>query len=465
MRCSSESLREDIDLSFKEGPMRRNLIFLSLLLFIFVTLIPWVQAQTKEVVIVTSFPKELFETYKKAFEAKYPGVTVVVQQKPTTQGVTYIRETASKPEADLMWASAVDAFQVLKKDQLLTKYDLPREISAKIPAKVGTFPVHDPDGYFFGFALSGYGMMWNKPYLQTHKLKPPKEWTDLTDPSYYGHLAISAPSRSGTTHLTVESILQAYGWEKGWALLLNMGGNMAVVTERSFGVPEGVNNGQYGIGIVIDFFGLSAIASGFPVDFAYPSLTPIVPANIGLVKGGPNPENAKRFVNYLLSEEGQMLLFKAEIGRLPVIPELYSKAPAGYPNPFKMKLGGLEFNSELSSLRYGVVNPLFDQIITFRLNELKEAWGAIYRAEKAIEEAKKKGKDVSKASEMVAEARSLATRVPVSEAKAKDKEFNKAFKGKEKTEIRAKLETEWDTTAKANYAKAKELANRAISML
>ncbi len=434
-------------------------------LILFVSAASMVGAQTKEVVVVTSFPKELFEAYKKAFEAKFPGVTVVVQQKPTTQGVTYIRETASKPDADIMWASAVDAFQVLKTDKLLAKHDLPKEIASKIPAKVGTFPVHDPDSFFFGFALSGYGMMWNKPYLQAHKLKSPKEWTDLIDSSYFGHLSISAPSRSGTTHLTVESILQAYGWEKGWALLLNMGGNMAVVTERSFGVPEGVNNGQYGIGIVIDFFGLSAIASGFPVDFAYPSLTPIVPANVGIVKGGPNSENAKRFVNYLLSEEGQMLLFKPDIGRLPVIPELYAKAPAGYPNPFKMKLGGLDFNSELSSLRYGVVNPLFDQIITFRLSELKEAWGAIYKAEKAIEEGKKKKKDVTRATAMVAEARSLATKVPVSEAQAKDKDYNKAFRGKEKTEARAKLETEWDATAKANYSKAKELALKAMETM
>jgi phosphoglycerate transport regulatory protein PgtC len=431
--------------------------------FFFLT--PLAGAASKEVIIVTSFPKELFETYKKAFEAKYPGVKAVVQQKPTTQGVTYIRETASRPEADIMWASAVDAFLVLKTDKLLAKYALPKEIAARIPAKVGTYPVHDPDGFFFGFALSGYGMMWNKPYLQAHKLKPPAEWTDLIDPSYFGHLAISAPSRSGTTHLTVEAILQAYGWEKGWALLLNMGGNMAAITERSFGVPEGVDNGQYGIGIVIDFFGLSAIASGFPVDFAYPSLTPIVPANVGMVKGGPNPENAKRFINYLLSEEGQLLLFKADIGRLPVIPALYAKAPAGYPDPFKMKLGGLDFNSKLSSLRYGVINSLFDQIITFRLNELKEAWGAIYKAEKAIQEAKKKGKDVSKAAAEVAEARSLVTRVPVSEAKAKEKDFTQAFKGKKKTEARAKLETDWDAQAKANYAKAKELATKAMSAI
>lgn len=445
--------------------MKRFYLIVILFICFTLALFSWVWAQTKEVVVVTSFPKELFETYKKAFETKYPGVTVVVQQKPTTQGVTYIRETASKPEADLMWASAVDAFQVLKSEKLLAKYDLPKEISSKIPPKVGTFPVHDPEGYFFGFALSGYGIMWNKPYLQSHKLKPPKEWTDLVDPQYFGHLAISAPSRSGTTHLTVESILQAYGWEKGWGLLLNMGGNMAVVTERSFGVPEGVNNGQYGIGIVIDFFGLSAIASGFPVDFVYPSMTPIVPANVGIIKGSPNLENAKRFVNFLLSEEGQLLLFKPEIGRLPVIPDLYSKGPSGYPNPFKMKLGGLEFDTGLSSLRYELLNSLFDQIITFRLNELKEAWGAIYKAEKAIEEGKKKGKDVSKAAAMIAEARSLATQVPVSEAQAKDKEFNKAFKGKEKTEARAKLETEWDGKAKANYARAKELATKAMGLL
>jgi ABC-type Fe3+ transport system substrate-binding protein len=445
--------------------MKKLVYIMTVFLCLFALFTSKVEASTKEVVIVTSFPKELFETYKKAFEAKHSGVTVIIKQKQTAEGVTYIRETASKPEADIMWASAVDAFQLLKTEKLLTKYPLPKEIGSKIPAKVGAFPIHDPDGFYFGFALSGYGMMWNKPYLQTHKLKAPKEWTDLINPNYYGHLAISAPSRSGTTHLTVEAILQAYGWEKGWALLLNMGGNMAAVTERSFGVPEGVNNGQFGIGIVIDFFGLSAIASGFPVEFAYPSMTPIVPANVGWVKNGPNEENAKRFIHHLLSEEGQMLLFKPDIGRLPVIPELYAKGPVGYPNPFKMKMGGLDFNTELSSVRYDLLNSLFDQIVTFRLGELKEAWGAIYKTEKAIEEAKKKKRDVTKAVAMVAEARALTMKVPVNEAKANDKDFNKAFKGKEKTEARAKLETEWDATAKANYSKAKEIALKALEMI
>ena len=62
----------------------------------------------------------------------------------------------------------------------------------------------------------------------------------------------------GTTHLTVETILQGEGWDKGWASLLEIGGNLAQVSDRSFGVPDAVNSGQYGVGIVIDFFGLSA---------------------------------------------------------------------------------------------------------------------------------------------------------------------------------------------------------------
>jgi ABC-type Fe3+ transport system substrate-binding protein len=414
----------------------------------------------KEVVIVTSFPKELFETYKKAFEAKNPGIKVVINSKQTNAGVTYLRETKARPEADIFWVSAPDAFQTLKNDGLLERYAPPKEIMSKIPEKIGTFPVHDPDGYYFGFAISSYGLMWNKNYLQAHKLPAPKEWTDLTNPKYYGDLVISAPSRSGTTHLTVEVILQAYGWDKGWALLLNSGGNMGAITERSFGVPEAVISGQYGIGVVIDFFGLSAIASGQPVDFVYPSLTSVVPASVGIVKNAPNMQNAQAFVNYLLSEPGQMVLFSPEIGRLPVVPDLYAKGPKDYPDPFKQKLGGVDFNNKLSSSRRDVVNSLYDHIITFRHRELRDAWGAIYRAEDSL--AKSKSADVAQARSLLADARKAASQVPIDAKKASDKEVAGAFKSK--SGLKAQLETEWENAARANYAKAMELANKAAAL-
>ncbi len=413
-----------------------------------------------EVVVVTSFPKELFEGYKKVFEAAHPGVTLIVNQKQTNAGVTYLRETRARPDSDVFWASSVDAFLALKQDGLLEKVVLPRELAARIPEKIGDFPIHDPDGFYFGFAVSGYGLMWNTRYLQAHRLPPPKEWVDLTDPRYHGHLVMSAPSRSGTTHLTVETILQAYGWQKGWGILLASGGNMGTITERSFGAPEAVISGQYGIGVVIDFFGLSAIASGQPVDFAYPSLTAVVPASVARVKNGPNAENAKKFVAYLLSDAGQQLLFSPEIGRLPVVPGLYARGPKGYPNPFQLKLGGVRFDAKLSSSRVNLVNALFDQLVTFRHAELKAAWGAIGQGAQAVAKAKGSGKNVERAEALVREARALASAMPLDDKRA-DKTLNEAFKAK--PEVKAKHETEWDAFAKANYAKARALAEQALA--
>ena len=47
------------------------------------------------------------------------------------------------------------------------------------------------------------------------------------DARYFGHVVMSSPSRSSTTHLIFESILQGKGWDAGWSLILRMAGNAA----------------------------------------------------------------------------------------------------------------------------------------------------------------------------------------------------------------------------------------------
>jgi len=413
-------------------------------------------AQAQQVAVLTSFPKELFDAYKAGFERANPGWTMAVVPKPTSAAITHVRERGARPDVDIFWASAVDAFIFLKANNFLEKYTPPAEFRRGIPDKVAGFPINDSDGFFLGFAISGYGIMWNKTYLERNRLPAPKEWEDLAKPAYFGHLVISAPSRSGTTHLTVETILQGYGWQKGWELLIQMGGNMGAITERSFGVPEAVIAGHYGIGVVIDFFGLSAIASGQPVDFVYPSLTSIVPANVGIIKNSPNPEGAKRFVNFLLSDDGQRLLFKPEIARLPVRTTLYAEAPKGMPNPFTMK-AGVQFDADLSAGRYNVTNRMFDQIVTFRHAELKRAWEAIYRAERAIETARQAGRDVTEAERMLIQARASARYVHVSERMAAE-----VSGGMERdAAYRSAKEREWGEVARSTYARALQVATQA----
>src|SRR5690606_613044 len=115
------------------------------------------QALEPRVVVVTSFSREVTTPFVQAFEKAHPGTKVEVQNRNTAAAVAFIRETRSNPP-DLMWASAPDAFEVLKADKLLAK---PQIDLAGIPERIGGQPTNDPDGHYFGFAVSGYGIMYN----------------------------------------------------------------------------------------------------------------------------------------------------------------------------------------------------------------------------------------------------------------------------------------------------------------
>ena len=423
-----------------------------------------VQGIEKKLVIVTSYPPDTTTLFKSAFEKKHPGIKVEMLKKKTTAGIKYLQSTALNNQTDLFWASAPDAFEVLKDDELLVKY----QTKVKgIPQKVGAFSIHDPDGYYKGFAASGYGIMWNNRYLKAKKIPPPQNWSDLKKPVYHKHLGISAPSRSGTTHLTVETLLQGKGWEQGWAEWKAIAGNLKTITERSFGVPDGVNCGQFGLGVVIDFFGLSSKASGYPVDYIYPPITTLVPANIAIIKNAPHPKAAAAFIEFLLSKTGQELLLNPKIRRLPINPTIYAKAPKGFPNPFKDKTIGsaVKFDLNLSKSRYNVVNSLFDVMITYRLSDLQAATKAINLAEEAL-----KANPNKKAAQLIKEARRLVNLIPISAAKAQQKSFNAVFKKKRKkittkvTGRQAKIEQQWDAQVVKNYQQAKTLAQKAKSI-
>ena len=417
------------------------------------------------VTVITSFPKELTAAYRAAFEKRHPNIKLEILNKSTVASIAFVRETADGQRPDVFWASAPDAFEVLKRDRLLAK--APDVANPKVPAKIGNYPINDPEGFYFGQALAGYGIMYNTRYLKANKLDAPKEWTDLLKPQWFGHVAMTAPSRSGTMHLTVETMLQGEGWDRGWSQILQMAGNSAQITERSFGVPDGINNGQFGAGPVIDFFGLAGKYSGFPVDFVYPQMTSIVPANIALIAGGKNAPEAKAFIQFALSQEGQELLLDPKISRLPVLDykAFGAKIPAGYPDPGAIaKRSKVQFNAELSESRYALVQSIFDQTITFRLKELQAATRAILDAE-----AKNATKKNPQAAELIRQARELAFTPVVSGQIADQAEFQKLFASNKKEVAVAKqitgLEETWNSKARANYEKAAQLARKAISLI
>ncbi len=417
------------------------------------------------VTVVTSFPKEVTDVYKKAFESKYPDVRIEVLNKNTNAALIFIERSGPDQRPDVFWASAPEAFEVMARNNLLEP--MPDLKNPGAPQRIGSYLIDDAQQRYFGQALSGYGIMWNERYLVAHKLPRPASWSDLTRDVYFGHLAMSSPSWSGTTHLMVESILQGAGWDDGWSQLIQIAANSAIITERSFGVPEGVNTGRYGLGMVIDFFAFVAKRSGFPVDFVYPDINNLIPASIGVVAGARNREGARRFVAFTLSDEGQKLLLDPRISRMPVVSyeRLQGKVAVGYPKiPDVMTRSGHSFDAALAQERIRLITAMFDQTITFSIRELRAAARAIFAAEQ-----RQKSQPDARAASLIAQARALAFTPVVRQRDLGAPALREAFfghaYGTQKTIATPQsitFERQWNTHASAAYAQAEKLAHQAM---
>ena len=142
------------------------------------------------ITVITSFPKELTAAYKAAFEKANPDIKVEILNKNTVAGIAFVRETAAGQRPDVFWASAPDAFEVLKRDSLLQV--APDVDNTAIPAKIGSYPINDPKGFYKGQALAGYGIMYNTRYLKANKLAAPTCKTAICRP----HCATASASNS-----------------------------------------------------------------------------------------------------------------------------------------------------------------------------------------------------------------------------------------------------------------------------
>lgn len=341
------------------------------------SVVPVRSSEQGELSIITSYPPSFFEPFRLAFEKQYPEVRVSIAQRNTASANRFIME---KPDItpDIFWASAADAFELLKRKQALRPI---RSRPTGAPQYVLGYPVNDPEGYYLGFALSGYGIVYSPSYLLQHNLPIPRNWDDLLKPVYSGHIGITSPSRSGTTHLIVEVFLQTYGWEKGWAMLSKLGGNLSTVTARSFGVASGVAQKRFGIGITIDFLAQPLDDAHTDNVFIMPPDAIYTPANIAILRGAKNITNAERFVDFLLSEQGQKILRYPGINRIPVLSKLNKDL---LPAPDRRGLMNMaEFDPHLSAERYGLVNLIFDNFIIRRRATLGRLWRKVNELEAA----------------------------------------------------------------------------------
>lgn len=315
----------------------------------------------------TNATAHIIEQWQKA----NPGITVKTVNR-TSRSIERLVTSAFSDKIDLIISSSPMLLAHLKNNHLLsTIASLPPQSQQLVP------PVLRNE--VAAFAVSGYGILSNQKYLKQHHLPIPKNWQDLALPDYYGMLSISTPARSDTTHIMIESLLQEFGWEKGWQIIMEMGGNIGTISSRSFGVVDKVNSDLSIIGITIDNYA-NVNNNKKLVFYSFPNNVPI-PTFITILAQSKHQTSAQQFVRFLLSAKGQLAVSHPNTGKYPVIPvdDIKSK----YYQLDNMNQAEL-INYDILLKRQELVKQLFDIAITFRLEQLKDTWQLLYATENKI---------------------------------------------------------------------------------
>lgn len=183
---------------------------------------------------------------------------------------------------------------------------------------VGAGLLYDPDQYWIGTALSGFGIVYNRDL--TDELLGKRDLTtfrDLTDPRLAGWVALADPRQSGSVTTSMDAILSGFGWDDGWRTLRAIAANTRYFTNSSSKPPIDVSQGEAAAGLAIDFYGRSQsqvvmrpgeTPETTRVGYIDPPGEVSIDADpVSILRGGPNPELAKRFVEFCLTDEGQAL--------------------------------------------------------------------------------------------------------------------------------------------------------------
>lgn len=179
---------------------------------------------------------------------------------------------------------------------------------------VGGVRLWDADGYWFGTALSSFGLIVNLDELERLGIDEPSSWRALADPRLQGLVSLVNPAQSGSVTTAFETLLGRLGWEKGWQVLRRAAANARTISASALRGPMDVAAGDAAMGVCIDFFGRGESQS--LIDFGDPDRiryidpageTTIDPDPISMLADPPDAELARRFIEFTLTDDAQGL--------------------------------------------------------------------------------------------------------------------------------------------------------------
>lgn len=232
------------------------------------------------------------------FMEKYPNVKVEVVAAGTGELCNRIAAETANPIADVLWGGGADSLAAFK--EYFEPYVCANDEFIGAAYK-------DPDGLWIGESPLPMVIFYNKDLIEKDGLTIPETWEDLTKPEWKGKIAYCLPSKSGSAYTQLCTMILGHGGkEDGWDFIKKLYDNLdGKIVDSSGKCHKMVADGEFYVGLTLEKAAVQ-YKDDPSVGFVYPKDgTSAVPDGVALVKGCPNEENAKLFIDFVTSKECQ----------------------------------------------------------------------------------------------------------------------------------------------------------------
>ena len=283
-----------------------------------------------KLVIYTSMKESLIGGIVEGFHAKYPDIEVDWQSAGAGKIMAKLEAERQSGHlmADIIWTSEVPDFYQMKSEGILEQYT---------PAGFDEVlnPFDDYDGSFTAARLGTLGIVINTDKITT----PPASWeTIAVDPLYKNSFGIADPALSGTAFMSIALLEKQFGWE----YIVRLHDNGTVKSKGSGRVVDDTDEGVLNACLGVDYITAGKIDKGAPLKMVYPKELLMVPSPIAIFKDADHKDNAKKFVDYLISVEAQQKV--ADAGTVPVRRDVKMPEKYNLPKPEDALANGIKVN-------------------------------------------------------------------------------------------------------------------------
>lgn len=283
-----------------------------------------------KLVIYTSMKESLIGGIVEGFKAQNPDIEVDWQSAGAGKIMAKLEAERQSGHlmADIIWTSEVPDFYQMKSEGLLEKYQ---------PAGFEELlnPFDDYDGSFTAARLGTLGIVININKIPTE----PTSWeTIATDPLYKDSFGIADPALSGTAFMSIALLEQQFGWD----YIVRLHDNGATKCKGSGRVVDDTSDGLLNACLGVDYITAVKIDKGSPLKMVYPKELLMVPSPVAIFKDADHKENAKKFVDYLMTQEAQQKV--ANAGTVPVRRDVSMPEHYNLPTPEDALNNGIKVN-------------------------------------------------------------------------------------------------------------------------